>query len=625
MALTERDKNQKVQNGQDGKRKKVEIDLTGDSDTDDGPASKVQRSAVNKNAQRRNTQSRGDQGASAYQTPPASNVSRSSQHSHQSQSRYESVYRSSQAPADSQHSQAERESWLADDEGDFNEIIGTQTAAANTDQLFHYGDLPTKIVGCQYYRKQNRGAERSTAIWDLPCPSCGDFLRYVLTIDLGGYASSGEQILMRREPGNPYDSNAIRIDNVAGTQIGHIPRRIAAKLAKFMDNGNLHTEGELAGEIGQFDCPLAVHMYGPDPQSEEGVLLATEMKAEKLPLNALKAAEQAEKQRQKERKEAEKRQQQEEKRRMAEARKAAAASGTGSGARIPQGSQNGWTNQSQAGPSVQPVMQDILEASQRFNPREIGQATDQYGLKEETLKDMPSTEKPKSIKTEMLPYQLQALKWMLDQESPQPPPPGSKEAVQLWKRNDRNGSLFTNLATSYSSKEAPLLASGGILADDMGLGKTLEIISLLAADNERAGEGTGSTLIVAPVSVMSNWSGQIAQHVHEKRALSVYIYHGAGRVQMKAPDFSQYDVVITTYGTLSSDYMPKGKGSNKQPEPQIRSAGLYSMHWRRVVLDEGHTIRNPTSKGAAAVTSLTAKSKWVLTGMFIKRNFVAER
>jgi SWI/SNF-related matrix-associated actin-dependent regulator of chromatin subfamily A3 len=49
-----------------------------------------------------------------------------------------------------------------------------------------------------------------------------------------GYATMGEQVMIRREPGNPYDSNAIRINNVQGTQIGHLPRNLAAKLAPYM-------------------------------------------------------------------------------------------------------------------------------------------------------------------------------------------------------------------------------------------------------------------------------------------------------------------------------------------------------------------------------------------------------
>lgn len=307
---------------------------------------------------------------------------------------------------------------------------------------------------------------------------------------------------MRRESGNSYDSKAIRIDNVAATQIGHIPRRIAAKLAKFTDDGRLHTEGQLAGYIGQIDCPLTINMYGPDPHSEEGTRLVSEMKAEKLPLNALEAAEQAEKQREKERKEAEKRKQQEEKKKLAEACKAAAAQGTGSGARVPhEASQNGWTNQSQPDLGAEPVMQDILEASQRFNPRKIGRATNEYGMKEDALKNMSMAEKPSGIRTKMLPYQLQALHQMMDRESPQLPPRGSGEAVQLWKRHDSKAGVFTNLATTFSTA-TPSLASGGVLADDMGLGKTLEVISLIIADKERAGSKAGTTLLVAPLLVM---------------------------------------------------------------------------------------------------------------------------
>ena len=40
--------------------------------------------------------------------------------------------------------------------------------------------------------------------------------------------------MIRREPSNPYDSNAIRVNNVQGTQIGHLPRQLAEKLAPYL-------------------------------------------------------------------------------------------------------------------------------------------------------------------------------------------------------------------------------------------------------------------------------------------------------------------------------------------------------------------------------------------------------
>jgi SWI/SNF-related matrix-associated actin-dependent regulator of chromatin subfamily A3 len=36
-----------------------------------------------------------------------------------------------------------------------------------------------------------------------------------------------------------YDSNAIRVDNVLGRQIGHIPRAVAEKLAPYLVGANI--------------------------------------------------------------------------------------------------------------------------------------------------------------------------------------------------------------------------------------------------------------------------------------------------------------------------------------------------------------------------------------------------
>ncbi len=47
---------------------------------------------------------------------------------------------------------------------------------------------------------------------------------------------------------------------------------------------------------------------------------------------------------------------------------------------------------------------------------------------------------------------------------------------------------------------------------------------------------------------------------------------------------------------------------------------LFSINWRRVVLDEGHTIRNPKTKSSAAASSLMARSRWALTGTPIINN-----
>lgn len=220
----------------DAKRKRIEyVDLVSDSSTDDeegnAPVSKAQKRAADINARRQGPQqSQRKPDTASYPTPP---VSSALQASSQAGRGYQGVYPSSSSLSTNAPSQSERDPWSATqvDGDDVDEIVSSTQDAADNDKLQNYGDLPTKIVGVRFYK---------------------------------GFANPGEYILMRREPGNAYDSNAIRIDNVAGNQIGHIPRTMAAKLAKYMDNGWLYMEGRLAGEIGFYECPLEVRMFGPD-------------------------------------------------------------------------------------------------------------------------------------------------------------------------------------------------------------------------------------------------------------------------------------------------------------------------------------------------------------------------
>lgn len=67
---------------------------------------------------------------------------------------------------------------------------------------------------------------------------------------------------------------------------------------------------------------------------------------------------------------------------------------------------------------------------------------------------------------------------------------------------------------------------GGILADDMGLGKTIQMIALMLS--RRAKSKPKGTLIVAPVSLMSQWAAEIDDKT-EFEQLSVLIYHGDQR------------------------------------------------------------------------------------------------
>ncbi|CAI5992131.1 unnamed protein product [Closterium sp. NIES-64] len=137
------------------------------------------------------------------------------------------------------------------------------------------------------------------------------------------------------------------------------------------------------------------------------------------------------------------------------------------------------------------------------------------------------------------------------------------------------GRVFTNILTNFTTEERPKALRGGILADDMGLGKTLSLLSLVASTSAAAadagetqaigtsstgaadgvqGEQSRATLVVCPLSVLSNWTAQLAEHV-APGALSYYVYHGAERV--RDPSFlSGFDLVFTTYNILASECPP---------------------------------------------------------------------
>ncbi|KAL7784831.1 SNF2 family N-terminal domain-containing protein [Trichoderma ceciliae] len=379
-----------------------------------------------------------------------------------------------------------------------------------------------------------------------------------------GYASPGESVLCHREPNNQHDHNAIRIDNVLHQQIGHLPRKVVEKLAPYVDSGDITVEGQITGEKACYDCPIRLSFYGPSNPAER-TRVENALKADKF----VKASQ------------------------LKQTRKDAEAR------RVLLGLTHGSSTAGGLGSSQLPVvpevsLEEILKSSDAIEFRKGGDAIKTMAMGEEQLSKMPQAEQPNQLKSTLLPYQLQGLAWMQSKENPQLPSVGSDIVTQLWRRDNRG--RYWNVASDFITSKSPTLFSGGILADDMGLGKTLQIISLILTG------GPGSTLIVAPVSVMSNWEQQIRRHVKEEHQPSILVYHGARK--LAGQHLLGYNVVITSYGTLAKEL---DDGGSKTLLGQAKK-------WRRVVLDEGHTIRNAKTKVALAACQLQAQSRWVLTG-----------
>ena len=142
---------------------------------------------------------------------------------------------------------------------------------------------------------------------------------------------------------------------------------------------------------------------------------------------------------------------------------------------------------------------------------------------------------------------------------------------------------------------------GGILADEMGLGKTVQVIALLEAEREereRAGMTEGAperTLIVAPASLVYNWSAEINRFAPKLKTLLI-----TGTQEERADlleNLRDAEVLITSYDLLKRDI--------------DRYEGL---SFRYEVIDEAQFIKNHTTAAARAVKLVRSEVRFALTG-----------
>ena len=136
---------------------------------------------------------------------------------------------------------------------------------------------------------------------------------------------------------------------------------------------------------------------------------------------------------------------------------------------------------------------------------------------------------------------------------------------------------------------------GGILADDMGLGKTLQALALICHARQSCPEQP-PFLVVAPTSVVSNWSTEAARFAPDLRVVCLT----ESRSKRGAPSaevVAAADVVITSYALL-----------------RIDNDKLTELEWAGLILDEAQFVKNHRAKTYQCARRIAAPFKLAITG-----------
>ncbi|XP_076945061.1 LOW QUALITY PROTEIN: protein CHROMATIN REMODELING 4-like [Bidens hawaiensis] len=184
------------------------------------------------------------------------------------------------------------------------------------------------------------------------------------------------------------------------------------------------------------------------------------------------------------------------------------------------------------------------------------------------------TEQPKELGGSLFPHQLKALNWLR----------------KCWSRG-----------------------KNVILADEMGLGKTISasafLSSLYSEFNARL-----PSLVLVPLSTMPNWMSEFSVWAPH---LNVVEYHGCASARALMRQFEwhandtknkktssyKFNVLLTTYEMVLAD-----------------SSHLCGIPWEVLVVDEGHRLKNSSSKLFSLLNTFSFLHRVLLTGTPLQNN-----
>ena len=213
----------------------------------------------------------------------------------------------------------------------------------------------------------------------------------------------------------------------------------------------------------------------------------------------------------------------------------------------------------------------------------------------------------------LLPHQKQLFNWMLQKEQYMT---NNESSICNWKKFAtptglvyyKNVLLGTVLnSNSYMEMIRNKSKGGGIISQAVGSGKTRTVLEVVKHQKINNKQPNGKTLVVMPTTMLSTWKNESNKWTPE---LIPCIYHGNRRKITQ-----ESNIVFTTYRTVCTECHPTSAN--------IKHDDLMKYKWSRIILDEGHQIRDNCTRSFKALLNLKTVEncyKWIITATPIVKN-----